>query len=68
MPDALSIPSGLARPADAYQEHAPPASLASHVECCSVAFDAGYYDQSHLIAEVKELTGLRPGAWVGARA
>src|SRR5687768_2045682 len=33
MPDALSVPSGPARPAGAYQEHAPPASLAQHVEC-----------------------------------
>lgn len=32
-----------------------------------VALDAGYYDQSHLIAEVKELTGLSPSAW-GATA
>jgi AraC-like DNA-binding protein len=41
---------------------------ATHVDWSSVALDAGYYDQSHLIADVKELTGLPPGAWVGARA
>jgi AraC-like DNA-binding protein len=43
------------------------ARTASGVDWSSVALDAGYYDQSHLIAEVKELTGLPPGAWVGAR-
>jgi AraC-like DNA-binding protein len=41
---------------------------ATDVDWSSVALDAGYYDQSHLIAEVKELTGLPPGAWVGDRA
>jgi AraC-like DNA-binding protein len=24
---------------------------------------AGYYDQSHLVAEFKELTGVTPSAW-----
>jgi AraC-like DNA-binding protein len=33
------------------------------VDWSSIALDAGYYDQSHLIAELKELTGLAPGAW-----
>ena len=28
-----------------------------------IAYEAGYYDQSHLIAEVKELTGMTPSAW-----
>jgi AraC-like DNA-binding protein len=32
----------------------------------SVALDAGYYDQSHLIGELKELTGLSPSAWAAA--
>jgi AraC-like DNA-binding protein len=41
---------------------------ATEIDWSSVALDAGYYDQSHLIADVKELTGLSPGAWVGARA
>jgi methylphosphotriester-DNA--protein-cysteine methyltransferase len=41
---------------------------ATDVDWVSVALDAGYYDQSHLIAEVKELTGLPPGAWLGGRA
>jgi len=33
------------------------------VDWSSIALQAGYYDQSHLIAELKELTGLAPGAW-----
>jgi AraC-like DNA-binding protein len=41
---------------------------AADVDWSSVAFDAGYYDQSHLIAEVKELTGLPPGSWLGVRS
>jgi AraC-like DNA-binding protein len=41
---------------------------AADVDWSSLALEAGYYDQSHLIAEVKELTGLPPGAWVGRRA
>jgi hypothetical protein len=32
-----------------------------------LALEAGYYDQSHLIAEVKELTGVLPGAWLAGR-
>jgi AraC-like DNA-binding protein len=44
------------------------ARRATDVDWSSVALDAGYYDQSHLIADVKELTGLPPSAWVGARA
>jgi AraC-like DNA-binding protein len=44
------------------------ARAATDVDWSSVALDAGYYDQSHLIADVKELTGLPPGAWVGADA
>jgi AraC-like DNA-binding protein len=43
------------------------ARTATDVDWSWVALDAGYYDQSHLIADVKELTGLPPGAWVGAR-
>jgi AraC-like DNA-binding protein len=37
---------------------------ATDVHWSSVALDAGYYDQSHLIADVKELTGLSPRAWL----
>jgi AraC-like DNA-binding protein len=29
----------------------------------ALALDLGYYDQSHLVSELKELTGLTPGAW-----
>jgi len=29
----------------------------------ALALDAGYYDQSHLIGELKDLTGLPPRAW-----
>lgn len=43
------------------------ARAAIDVDWSSIALDAGYYDQSHLIAEVKELTGLSPGAWLGTR-
>jgi AraC-like DNA-binding protein len=28
---------------------------------------AGYYDQSHLVTEFKELTGMTPSAWTGPR-
>ncbi|MFN2564084.1 MAG: DUF6597 domain-containing transcriptional factor [Gemmatimonadaceae bacterium] len=34
----------------------------------AIALDAGYYDQSHLIAELKELTGLPPSAWAAGRS
>jgi AraC-like DNA-binding protein len=37
------------------------------VDWVSLALDAGYYDQSHLIADIRELTGLSPGLWLGAR-
>lgn len=40
---------------------------AIEVDWVSVALDAGYYDQSHLIADLRELTGLSPSAWLGAR-
>lgn len=29
-----------------------------------IAVDAGYYDQSHLIADFQELVGLTPGAFL----
>jgi AraC-like DNA-binding protein len=44
------------------------ARRATNVDWVSLALDAGYYDQSHLIADVRELTGLSPGEWLGARA
>jgi AraC-like DNA-binding protein len=33
----------------------------------ALALDLGYYDQSHLVSELRELTGLTPGAWSGER-
>jgi AraC-like DNA-binding protein len=39
----------------------------TEVDWVSLALDAGYYDQSHLIADIRELTGLSPGSWVEAR-
>lgn len=36
------------------------------VDWVSVALDAGYYDQSHLIGDLKELTGLSPSAWAAS--
>lgn len=38
------------------------------VDWVAVALDAGYYDQSHLIGELKELTGLAPRAWAAKGA
>ena len=34
------------------------------VDWSALALDAGYYDQSHLIADFGELTGLTPTAWL----
>jgi methylphosphotriester-DNA--protein-cysteine methyltransferase len=36
------------------------------VDWSGLALEAGYYDQSHLIGELKELTGLPPSAWAAA--
>ena len=33
----------------------------------SIARDAGYYDQAHLIGDFRELTGLTPTAFVARR-
>ena len=33
------------------------------VDWSALALEAGYYDQSHLISDLKELTGLPPTAW-----
>ena len=42
---------------------------AADVDWAAVAHDAGYYDQSHLVAEFKALVGLTPTAWLAwARA
>jgi AraC-like DNA-binding protein len=40
------------------------ARAATAVDWSTLALDAGYYDQSHLIADLKELTGLGPSDWV----
>jgi methylphosphotriester-DNA--protein-cysteine methyltransferase len=37
------------------------------VDWSMLALEAGYYDQSHLIGELKELTGLAPTAWAAAQ-
>jgi AraC-like DNA-binding protein len=34
----------------------------------SIARDAGYYDQAHLIGDFRDLTGLTPNAFVARRA
>ena len=44
------------------------ARAAHAVDWSKLALDAGYYDQSHLAAELKELTGLPPREWVGTRS
>lgn len=33
----------------------------------TLALELGFYDQSHLVHDVKELTGLTPGQWVAMR-
>jgi AraC-like DNA-binding protein len=40
------------------------ARAVTDVDWSTLALDAGYYDQSHLIAEVKELTGMGPSGWL----
>ena len=37
---------------------------ASRADWSTLALDAGYYDQAHLIAEFRELTGLTPTRWL----
>jgi methylphosphotriester-DNA--protein-cysteine methyltransferase len=34
----------------------------THPGWCALALDAGFYDQSHMIDDVRELTGLTPSA------
>ena len=41
---------------------------ASSKDWVRIAADAGYYDQSHLIADFRELVGLTPGAFLHATA
>lgn len=33
----------------------------------ALALDLGYYDQAHLVSELRELTGLTPGGWAAER-
>lgn len=40
------------------------ARVAAHLDWTALALDAGYYDQSHLAGEVRELTGRSPGDWL----
>lgn len=40
------------------------ARVAAHVDWAALALEAGYYDQSHLAGEVRELTGRSPGDWL----
>lgn len=42
------------------------ARVATAVDWTALAFDAGYYDQAHLAAEVRELTGRTPTEWLSA--
>jgi AraC-like DNA-binding protein len=37
------------------------------VQCSALALDLGYYDQAHLVTELKALTGLTPGGWSAER-
>jgi AraC-like DNA-binding protein len=39
-------------------------SLATSPDWVRIAADAGYYDQSHLIADFRDLVGLTPGAFL----
>jgi AraC-like DNA-binding protein len=40
------------------------ARVAARVDWAALAVDAGYYDQSHLAGEVRELTGRSPSDWL----
>ena len=42
------------------------ARVAARLDWTALALDAGYYDQAHLIDEVKEMTGLTPTDWIRA--
>jgi AraC-like DNA-binding protein len=42
------------------------ARVAAHVDWAALAVDAGYYDQSHLAGEVRELTGRSPSEWLAS--
>jgi AraC-like DNA-binding protein len=40
------------------------ARVATAVDWTALALDAGYYDQAHLVGEVRELTGRTPTEWL----
>ena len=41
--------------------------MGAEVDWCGTALDAGYYDQSHLIHEFREISGISPGEWAELR-
>lgn len=40
------------------------ARVAAHVDWAALALETGYYDQSHLAGEIRELTGRAPTEWL----
>ena len=40
------------------------ARVSASVDWATLALDAGYYDQSHLAGEIKEITGRTPSEWL----
>ena len=42
------------------------ARVAATVDWAALALDVGYYDQAHLAAEVRELTGRTPSQWLAS--
>lgn len=42
------------------------ARVAAHLDWAALALDAGYYDQSHLAGEIRELTGRAPSQWLAS--
>jgi AraC-like DNA-binding protein len=38
----------------------------SDVDWAEIAVSAGYFDQAHLVGDLRALTGLTPGQWAGA--
>jgi AraC-like DNA-binding protein len=42
------------------------ARVSASVDWVALALDAGYYDQSHLAGEIKEITGRTPSEWLAS--
>jgi len=42
------------------------ARVSATVDWATLALDAGYYDQSHLAGEIKEITGRTPSDWLAS--